>query len=64
MKNYFVPTLLFTLFVFSIIIAQVVITNMPYNPLRKGNFETSVAAVLPQGWAFFTRSPREPQLYL
>ncbi|MFK7810326.1 MAG: SdpA family antimicrobial peptide system protein [Saprospiraceae bacterium] len=64
MKNNLGFTLILTLSFFSVILSQVIITNMPYNPLRQGTVETSVAALLPQGWAFFTRSPREPQIYL
>lgn len=64
MKNNLGFTLILTLSFFTAILSQVVITNMPYNPLRQGTVENSVATLLPQGWAFFTRSPREPQIYL
>lgn len=44
---------------------QVLFSSLPFNPSRtKIDFQKSVFTFLPQGWAFFTRSPREAQVVL
>lgn len=38
---------------------------MPYNPLRlPGSGFIDMRLLLPEGWAFFTRNPREPDFYV
>ena len=40
------------------------ISSLPFNPLTKSKVESMrYSVILPQGWAFFTRSPREDQYY-
>jgi antimicrobial peptide system SdpA family protein len=44
---------------------QIAVASMPYNPLAKSRITMiNLKTVIPEGWAFFTRSPREPQLYV
>ncbi|MEL6943828.1 MAG: hypothetical protein AAFO82_14295, partial [Bacteroidota bacterium] len=44
--------------------AIILIANMPYNPMKDQIKETSIVSLMPEAWSFFTRSPREPQLYM
>jgi antimicrobial peptide system SdpA family protein len=64
MKNSF--TLTFMLFggVSAFLFVQTIVSNMPYNALRSGKFNAKIVSLLPEAYAFFTRSPREDQLYL
>jgi antimicrobial peptide system SdpA family protein len=42
-------------------IGPVLLGSMPDSPLRPSlSFRQDVIAIAPQGWAFFTRDPREP----
>jgi antimicrobial peptide system SdpA family protein len=38
--------------------------SLPYNPIRLPISGQQVHAWLPEGWGFFTRDPREPDLYV
>jgi antimicrobial peptide system SdpA family protein len=44
--------------------AFLVIVSLPYNPvsLREERVEREVRSFMPEGWAFFTRSPREQRI--
>lgn len=60
-------TLFFILTVLSgiLIFIQVLFSSLPFNPTRaKADVRKAVFTFLPQGWAFFTRSPREAQVVL
>ncbi|MBN8640855.1 MAG: SdpA family antimicrobial peptide system protein [Flavobacteriales bacterium] len=60
----FVPfVLLIVLWTFCI---QVLLVSFaPYNPLTPSKkFKVDVSLLAPQGWAFFTRNAREPNLYI
>jgi antimicrobial peptide system SdpA family protein len=44
-----------------VIAGLVALTSLPDSPLRTtGSGRRIIGALLPQGWAFFTRDPREP----
>src|SRR4030095_4783202 len=47
------------------VIYKVTLSALPYSPLSPGIKEkTSIMAIIPEGWGFFTRNPRETDLYL
>lgn len=49
----------------SILFLLVFTSTVQYNPIRhKYNFDKQVLRFTPQGWAFFTRSAREEQIYI
>lgn len=62
MKNSFY---IFVIFI-SIIILFTVFTNSIKHNLFSGSFYTIrlVNTILPQGWGFFTKNPRDPNIYL
>ncbi len=64
MKASLLVTFLTSITLASILVMGVLIANMPYNPIRNSQRDVNLVGLMPQGWAFFTRSPREPQLYL
>ena len=48
----------------AVIIFNSAVSALPFNPLSGSKVEAiKYSLVLPQGWAFFTRSPREDQYY-
>ena len=48
-------------FLWAAAIGPVLLGSMPDSPLRPSlSFRQDVIAIAPQGWAFFTRDPREP----
>ncbi len=51
--------------VWGLLLCKVAISSMPYNPLSGGKMSRSNFSILiPQGWAFFTKNPREPMMLL
>lgn len=59
-KNLILSSILF--FVFSLIIT-IFLSNIAFNPIRyKFPNQKNILSFIPQGWAFFTRSPREAQI--
>lgn len=49
----------------AMVLMKVTITSLPYNPLSGGKMDRSNFSILiPQGWAFFTKSPRETEVLL
>lgn len=49
----------------TLLVSQVLVSSMPYNPLsNSGLANLNLRGLIPEGWAFFTRSPREEQYYL
>lgn len=49
----------------SILITGLFIVNMPHNPLSASmNISANMGSVLPEGWAFFTRNPREDKHWM
>ena len=53
------------LFAWGAFLAAVVVTALPYNALSVSvDLEFGVRSIVPEGWGFFTRDPREPDLYL
>lgn len=47
------------------IILLILFAISPFNPIRaKADFNKQVYTFIPQGWAFFTRNPREAQIQL
>lgn len=54
-----------TILLGALIFSQVLFSSLPFNPTRATiNLQKTIFSVLPQGWAFFTRSPREAQVIL
>ena len=48
-----------------VVISFIGLASLPLNPLSlKRSKQISIASVLPEGWGFFTRSPREPSILL
>lgn len=64
MKYSFTTIFILVVGVYSFLALQTIASNMPYNPLRSGKFNASIVTIFPEAWAFFTRSPREEQIYL
>jgi antimicrobial peptide system SdpA family protein len=51
------------LFIWSIAVFWVAISALPYSPLSPGlRAERGTRLVMPEGWGFFTRNPREKDL--
>lgn len=47
------------------LVYKVTLSALPYNPLSPGiNQKTTITSIIPEGWGFFTRNPRETDLYL
>lgn len=47
------------------IVMLILFSVSPFNPIRaKADFNRQVYTFIPQGWAFFTRNPREAQIQL
>ncbi len=53
------------LIVYGIILSLIGLASLPENPLTPGFATKKIfKSVMPQGWGFFTRNPRENQLFL
>ena len=65
-KNYllvifFIVTILF----WGVSIVFIALGSLPYNPLSLSNKNRlKITSVIPEGWAFFTRNPREANVFL
>lgn len=47
------------------LINLIIVSFAPYNPLTPSKaFKVDISLLAPQGWAFFTRNAREPNLYI
>lgn len=58
-------SLLATVLIGITILLSVLFSSLPFNPTRSAlDLQKTVFTFLPQGWAFFTRSPREAQVIL
>lgn len=56
---------LFVIICWSFILYIVFITSIPYNPVTLNkNLAFKVKMLLPEGWNFFTRNPRERRTYI
>lgn len=60
--------IIFSVFLFlfwSIVIAYITLAAVPLNPvsLRFEN-KMNILSVVPEGWGFFTRNPREPAIFI
>lgn len=65
MKFKFIHTLLLVCSLWGFLILTIAAANMPHNPLKTSKKETNIILGLSQqGWAFFTKDSREPQLYI
>ena len=48
-----------------VVIYGILVASLPFNPLSVPRILTiNLQTICPQGWAFFTRNPREEQTYL
>lgn len=58
-------TALFTTTLLAILITGIFYVSVSENPVRlKNHFNFKMFSFIPQGWAFFTRNPREAQIIL
>ena len=64
MSKNFLFSVILTIF-WTIIMAYITLAAVPLNPISM-NFENkmNILSVVPEGWGFFTRNPREPALYM
>lgn len=64
MRKYFLFSILW-IGLWCYIIYKVTSSALPYNPLSPDmNVQAGITTFIPEGWGFFTRDPREPDLYL
>lgn len=64
MKSTLIITFLLSSAMASLLVLSIVVANMPYSPVRNSKRDVNMVGLMPQGWAFFTRSPREDQMYV
>jgi len=63
-KSYIIVFMLCSIFTF-LFIAGVFLYTVENNPIKLNvNLENKIFTFVPQGWAFFTRNPREAQIVL
>ncbi len=58
-------TFIFAVLLVTVIFFKLVSVYFGYNPLnRNGNTQSKYISFFPQGWAFFTKTSKEPKLYV
>ena len=62
-KIHIILSLIFGLFLSISLFSIILITSLPFNALKTQVASSSAKALVPQGWVFFTRNPREAQTY-
>jgi antimicrobial peptide system SdpA family protein len=56
---------IFSIFISFLFVYYIFINAMPFNPLVSSpQSQTKLVGILPQGWAFFTKSPRDPNFII
>lgn len=51
--------------IWAAVIVYIGLSSIPFNPLNLSyNEKTSIFTLIPQGWGFFTRNPREDEPYI
>jgi antimicrobial peptide system SdpA family protein len=59
----YTATFILSLFISFSLLSSVYLVSMKENPITlTSNFDNQIFTFLPQGWAFFTRNPREAQI--